>query len=63
MTTHQLARLLLKMEDLPAVSLDDSGNYTNIRSVFESELGKLSVGYVLPDGGSEGESFPVVIIT
>jgi hypothetical protein len=63
MTTHELARILLKLDDLPAVSLDDYGHYVNIRSVFESELGKLNVGYIMPDGAKEAESFPVVIIT
>lgn len=63
MTTHELARILLEMEDLPAVSLDDYGHYVNIRSVFESELGKLNVGYVIPNELREAESFPVVIIT
>ncbi len=54
---------MLKLDDLPAVSLDDYGHYVNIRSVFESELGKLNVGYIMPDGAKEAESFPVVIIT
>lgn len=64
MTTHQLARILLEMEDLPAVSLDDLGNYTNVSSVFPYEIDKSHAGYIMPEvSKKKNRTVPVVVIT